>query len=708
MHVSRATRMRCWICRSRRRQSAGRSTRETPVDPPASGSGLWRLGLPLRALRSTWLATSCLALYYAASMARDLSLYDSGELALAAVQLGLAHPPGQPLHTLLGFAFSQLPFVTPIAGVALLSALPAALTLVPATSLGQRLLGERASPAALSGVSWLIGACALHPSLWEPATRVEVYALASFGAVWVLAAAAEVAEPGRKGKRVLSIGVALGLTASVNPVIAIACAVAILPGLIVAAGAVRVSGERRIPQRVRSLCSFAALAIAGGLIGLLPYGYLPLVAGRTEVMIWGAPHDVPSYLQYVLLRDYAHNQAITWDAWSSHVLDWFAWAGRSGLGPVLVFGLIAHVVFSRGAMRVCVPIAFAVLLASIAANVVWHVEVPDYAGYLAMPIWALSAGAIAFGLRSHRSRALRSGAMVVALGCAVSAVGTPPSPFVRVRSQDRLARTLAERVLREAPPNAIVISETDAVTGALFYVQGAEHARPDVSVLAYGLASSSWHWEQLFRAHSDLKPIALLGPGGRAGRVRRWLDANAERAVIVERWSAGREIGLAMCAGGLFLRAGTLCDGAARAIGEPPAKLIAEQLDRLGEGSPSVEGLLAQTSYTLGEGLWRLGDARQAHDTLLAGVPKALWPAQTLREGFERVLALPPSAAGMIFAKPAALGDPGRNLFLAGAIVNAAGDRALAAEYLRAAARTGLPEAERWVGLEHASQRAAR
>ncbi len=99
------------------------STRETPVDPPTSGSGLRTLGLPLRAPRSTWLATSCLALYYVASMARDLSLYDSGELALAAVQLGLAHPPGQPLHTLLGFVLSRLPLVAPITGVALLSLL---------------------------------------------------------------------------------------------------------------------------------------------------------------------------------------------------------------------------------------------------------------------------------------------------------------------------------------------------------------------------------------------------------------------------------------------------------------------------------------------------------------------------------------------------------------------------------------------------------
>jgi Protein of unknown function (DUF2723) len=688
------------------------------------------LGLSLRAIGSTWIATACLALYYVASMARDLSLYDSGELALAAVQLGLAHPPGQPLHTLIGFAFSRLPFVTPLVGVGLVSALPAALTLIPATSLGQRVLGERASGAARSGMPWLLAACAIHPCLWEPATRVEVYALATFGAVWTLAAAADVAEcgiEGRRGRRqVLRLGVALGLTASVNPVIALAAALAIAPALASAAfaragmrqgdGAESAAARtKRQPVRVRA--TLAASAIVGGLIGLMPYGYLPLVASRKHVMVWGAPHDVPSYLRYLLLRDYAHNQAIIWSAWSAHVLDWLAWAGRTGLWPILALGLIAHLIFGGRVTRASVPLAFILLLANIAANVVWHVEVPDYAGYLATPLWALAAGAIAIGLHEYKHPALRSGAILLALGCAVSAVATPPTPLVRTRSSDHLARTLANRVLREAPRGSIVISETDAVTGALFYLQAAERARPDVTVLAYGLASSSWHWEQLLRAHPDLKPVALQGPGGRAGRVRRWLAANPQRPIIIESWYTGREIGLEMCEGGLFLRAGAACDGAKQAstmatptsaARDSAANLIAKQLDELAEGSPSVAGLLAQTSYTLGEALWRIGDAREAHAALLAGVPRSLWPVRTLSEGFVRAAAPPPSAAPMVYAKPAALGDPGRNLFLAGAIVSATGDRALATEYLRAAAKTGLPEAQRLLAREHELQRAAR
>jgi hypothetical protein len=722
-----------------------RSTSENPVDIPATRSGFWTLGLSLRARRSTWLATLSLALYFVASMARDLSLYDSGELALAAVQLGLAHPPGQPLHTLLGFAFSQLPFVTPLVGVNLLSALPSALTLIPATSLGQRLLREHASPLALNILPWLLAACALHPCVWEPATRVEVYALATFGAVWTLAAAAEfVAEyserlssaqgrlereeatelPGEpRGDaarsaqgRMLQLGVALGLTASVNPVIALATAVAILPAL--AQALLSRAGSRFRDARVLVVC-----AIAGGAIGLLPYGYLPLVASRTDVMIWGGPHDLASYLHYVLLRDYAHNQVITLEAWSAHVIDWLRWAEGAGWWWVLALGSIAHLLFAGpGLGRISTPLVFLLLLANIAANVVWHVDVPDYNGYLATPLWALSAGAIAFGLRSYRGPAPRTGAaldaeargpsslkgwaILLAFGCVVNALTTSPMLHERTRSQDRLARVLAERVLSEAPANAIVISETDAVTGALFYLQGAERARLDVSVLAYGLASSSWHWEQLLRAHRDLRPIALQGAGGRVGRVRRLLDANPERVVSVERWETGRELGLAMCAGGLFLRAGGGCGRESR---QDPAvaEVIARQVAMVGRGSPSAGGALAQTSYALGEGLWRVGEPRGAHSVLLAGVPVELWPARTLSTGFERAATPPPSAAGVKYERWAALGEPGRNLFLAGAIVSAAGEREIAQGYVRAAAAVGLPEAVRLVEREERGLRAA-
>ena len=54
---------------------------------------------------------------------------DSGEFQLVAATLGIAHPPGYPLYTLLGWAFTRLTPHDPAWGLNLLSALLATATL---------------------------------------------------------------------------------------------------------------------------------------------------------------------------------------------------------------------------------------------------------------------------------------------------------------------------------------------------------------------------------------------------------------------------------------------------------------------------------------------------------------------------------------------------------------------------------------------------
>src|SRR5437867_2452358 len=48
-------------------------------------------------------------LLYCLMAARDIVVGDSPELTIAAVTLGVAHPPGYPLFTMLGHLFSLMP-----------------------------------------------------------------------------------------------------------------------------------------------------------------------------------------------------------------------------------------------------------------------------------------------------------------------------------------------------------------------------------------------------------------------------------------------------------------------------------------------------------------------------------------------------------------------------------------------------------------------
>jgi len=641
---------------------------------------------------SAAVASVLLCAYYCFSMSRDLSLFDSGELALAAHELGLGRPPGQPLHTLLGFIASRVTQLwgSPLLGINLLSAVPAGLSLIPASRIAGSLIGERASTAVRALIPWLLGTVALHESLWEPATRVEVYALSTFGALWAIAWALPLClkQPARKprfGGAGFRIGVALGVSASANPVIAIATGIALTPATLISA----------ILQR--GLWRLLLGGIAGTVVGMVPYAYLPVTARFSHALVQGNLRDPKSLLRYVTLYDYIKVRSLPPLEWLWHALCWFGWSAQHLLLPLLILGLggwLRARVVSRGAPWTF-GIVSACLLGMVAWNVQWHPDMPDYNGYMALMYWLSAAGAAVLFATSLSSRYfLASAAIALCLGFSIV---SPPNPWSRTRDQDRLARTLAERVLHEAPKNAIVISYADYYSGPLFYLQQAERQRPDVAVLAYGLAGSTWYWTHLARMHPKLTSPDLQSRMPREERVSAWLKANADRPVLVESWPLAQILSLRTCAGGLYLRTGSLCDAAL-----PPAAgiggLLQHQLLQLGPGSPSAAAAIAQVSETVGSGLWHASFPREAHATLLAGVPLELQP-KPLADPEKLAAAAAEANTPPDWQRNAALGDPARNLFLAGAIVAASGQSDAAQQYWQAAADLGLPEAR--AKLEH-------
>ena len=48
----------------------------------------------------------------------------------------------------------------------------------------------------------------------------------------------------------------------------------------------------------------------GGILGLLPYVYLLLVAARQDVLVWGGLQDGESMLRYLTLSDYKSNRGL--------------------------------------------------------------------------------------------------------------------------------------------------------------------------------------------------------------------------------------------------------------------------------------------------------------------------------------------------------------------------------------------------------------
>ena len=648
------------------------------------------LYLRLREPASAYGAALALCVYYIATMARDLSLYDSGELALAAVQLGLGHPPGQPLHSLLGHALSLLP-VPKLIGVGLASVLPGALTVLPATAIAQALCPQDTARKLLLALPWFIALGAVHFAFWEPSTRVEVYVLSSFFAVWALARlSTPYSDQGTRTTRdVFLAAVALGLSASVHPVIAAAAGLGAAPSIVTDLA------RKRLP--VWAL----AAAVGGGLLGLLPYAYVFVVAQRHDVMVWGTPRDFRSITHYFLLADYARNMTAGVGMVAKHMLAWVVFGAEKLLWPLCLLGLIGHAQQrSRSELGgAAALLLFVGVLLKVAWNATWNLEVPDYLGHVVPALWVLLAGVGALCIKTHQDGERKASAFVAAC-VVVCSLAAAPSVFARTRHIDRFCRTMAEHALHEAPKNAIVIAEMDHMVGALLYLQEAEHQRPDVVVLAYGVGSSSWHWEMIYRQHPELRQVPLQGPGGKPGRVRRFIAAHPERAVLLERTGIASELGLRVCPAGLFLQTGAACAGPQKPDLELAA-LLRRTLDTLGKGAGGVDQAIATTAYDLGVAHFRAGHGEAAYRTLLAGVPQSMLP-EALR-GVPPAISRAPVLRMALpeFGRGAALGDPARNLFVTAVLLDSVGERQRAQVAMQAAADDGLPEAAALIAQQH-------
>lgn len=650
-----------------------------------------RLGLPLAQPGPAWAATGILLVAYLATMARDLTFYDSPELALVAHELGVGHPIGMPLHTLIGWPFAHLA-PTPHLGLTAMSALFGALTAIPAASLADRLGGAGGRGAWLR-VPVLVGT-GLSLAAWEPSTRVEVYTLAVFLSLWGCARAAE--RPGALA------GLAFGLGAASHAVVAIAHGLAMIPRALSEPPrpALRAKEQRAAvgmvehpdaPAPTSRLA--AALGMAGGaVLGLAPYALLPLAAQDPTRFAWGAPRDLDGLLEYLGGADYRHNQGIEPAAFLDHLGALAGWGIAHGVLPLALVGGGAFVALGHRPARVgwAFAIAGALTVAFVAANVVFHPDVPDYRGYLLGPLWLAGAGFVGLVERLlDRGGRFGAYAAVMALLPPIALLASFDH-LTAVRDDPSLARVAAEAALDEAPASAILVVEADHHVAPLLYLTEVEGRRPDVVVVAVGLASSRWYWDHLYARHADLARFPLVVPGDdRGARLRRFLDAHPERRVLVESSRLAYAVGRMPCGvGALIWTSPTGPEPGA--CGDPGPEATTRAIAASAPLRAESLEVAARIDEARGEALWRLGHGAVALDAMVAGLsasgvgpPPVELPARA-----------PPLTGPLpAWSRPAAIHDPARNLTLAGLLLHAAGQPEPAVRFVEAARAMGLSEA---------------
>ncbi len=483
--------------------------------------------LPLGAARTDAAALAAAVLgplaLYAATLPRTVVLEDDGLFLMAGVHLGVAHPPGYPIHTLIVHLFTRLPFGNPAVLGHLSSALLGALACGALYGCARLL---RASPGPALTAAWLFG---VSEQFWSQAIITEVYTLNAllFFAAWALVLLGA-RNPGR-GWPLWGAAVAWGAgLANHWPLMALAT-----PGLALAL----LPAWRAVLPRLPGLLATAFASAA------LPYAWMVWLSQQSPAISFYGPIEGWSDFWYTVSRQgYVDVDASPAAGWVDRAgfLGWFAAdlvqqttlpgavLAAVGLGALARGSLAGAVVprsdapagaavaagsgtlagaaagsgvlallgnsvvlilllgfdfdpFRQAVFRPYPLICYGVAALWTAAGLQWAMDrLPDRAAAPAgRPGAPVARGR---GRRSRGPGTARAAALPAALAGATMAAWSAAAGWpANDRSDDDFAERYAEVVFDLLPPGATLFVYGDAIA-PLGYYRHVEERRPDVSM----------------------------------------------------------------------------------------------------------------------------------------------------------------------------------------------------------------------------------
>ncbi len=442
-----------------------------------------------------------LALYWL-TLSPGLLPADAGEFQLVAARLGVAHPPGYPLYTLLGKAFTLLIPANPARGLNLFSAVTAALA-VTLVGRAARRLGGNAWAGLVASAS-----LAVMASFWVTATQASIRPLAAFFTALCLDRLAAYRKTGN-AHTLAAFGLSLGLGIAHHPSLA-------FPGLFFVVYLLLV--EPSLALRPASWLK----PVGGFLLGFLPWLYFPLR------LLFAARHPAP----------YAPADLATWGGFWRHVLargfsgdlfyfrtpvelaDRFAiWLNILTLQwnlVLLALAALAALILAWRRWRVLILLGGGIALHSLVTMTYRAPQTVEYLG----PAYVLLAVLLGAGLGElappgeTRPVWAASRAFGVALALAACAALLAANlPSLSYLAQDDSTRDTAESLLEEAPPNALILANWHWYT-PLRALQALEGVRPDVElvyVFPEGAEPLAQTWLRRIEAGLAARPVVVTG-----------------------------------------------------------------------------------------------------------------------------------------------------------------------------------------------------
>jgi hypothetical protein len=484
------------------------------LNAPAAGRRLW----PEAAVLVAGLGL------YGATLAPSVLPADSGEFQLVSAVLGIAHPPGYALYTMLGRVFTLFMPGNAAYGVNLFSAVCAALTLAALAWTVRRQSGSTAAALVAAG------ALGLSTTFWAQATTANIRSLTALLTMACLALAlhwGRAPSARRLAALAFTYGLAVGHHASLG---------LLAPAFL----AYALATSPRLALRPREWLP-AVGAFAAALLVLL---YLPL---RSRM---GAPFDpspmrtVDDFVQHVLALGF-RGDMLYYRSVPEVMARGRVWVEIVGLqfgGVVPLAGLAALLPLGRRDGRTLLLLAGVWALNTVAAVTY---RAPQTVEYL-LPSYVALATALGLGLgymlgsaeeQARPVARVAANLAVAALAVAVVWNGAANWGSFRALHRDTTTRDRAALLLRDAPADALILSSWHHAT-PLWYLQTVEGARPDVEVVYVypeGATPNEEVWLRRIGEAVDERPVLVTN------HFHAYEDAGYRRIPLHGAWLMSRE-----------------------------------------------------------------------------------------------------------------------------------------------------------------------
>lgn len=465
---------------------------------------------------------------------------DSGELITVAHGLGVGHPPGYPIYTLLAHGFGLLvPWGVYAWKINLLSALLHAAAAGMLCATVARLTGRSAAGVA-AGL-----ALAFSRPFWRSALVAEAFPLNSLmaAAMWLafaallrdagLAGAPAVRDRADRRARPWPLAILAAITAAIPaqhhtllllalPLDAVALALLLLP-------------ERRL---VRALSGYRrpyalspahlAVGLALVLLALAPLAHLPLAAGREGAQVWGRPDTGAGFIALLTRAEYGSFDVAALPAGqqgaANHPLAYLfslpegfgvvaVALALAGAGALAVAALRGRGGPAPGAAR---PVAL-VLLGSASLHALFFSRIPlstdvPYLRGVVERFYPLAHIAVAvlvgFGIAAIPASLARAarGALIWSLAAVAGLVPLVAHFGTLDQRGNTVMADLGRNVLASLPRDAVLFSTGDILYNDLTYLTRVEGLRPDVVIADQYLMTRGWYVRALRRRHPGLLP----------------------------------------------------------------------------------------------------------------------------------------------------------------------------------------------------------